>query len=108
MNIEPFDVAGVDAPMIVRANDNKIDEIDDVDEDIMSIATIPPVNNPNPLVLSDTLDDNNANANDDKASNDDKSSKEESSNNNDPGTQGEIVVDKLAKDPTESEDQIVR
>jgi hypothetical protein len=46
-NIEPFNVAGVDALMIIHANNDKIDEIDDNNNDIMSIATIPPANNLN-------------------------------------------------------------
>jgi hypothetical protein len=65
-NIEQFNAAGVDTPMIVRANNNKINEIDNEDNNIMSIATIPPANNLNQLVLPDTLDDNNTDANIDK------------------------------------------
>jgi hypothetical protein len=104
-NIALFDVAGVDAPTMVCANKDEINKTDDNNDNIMSIATIPPANNPNPIVLPYTSDDNNANANNGKSSNDDKSSDNESSNNDNPGTQGEIGVDKPAKDPTESEDQ---
>jgi hypothetical protein len=53
-NNKPFSIAGVDAPTIVCANVDKIDEIDDDNNDIMSIATIPPANDLNPLVLPDT------------------------------------------------------
>jgi hypothetical protein len=86
-NIEPFNVAGVDALTIVHANNNEIDEIDDDNNDIMSLATIPPANNPNPLVLPDTSDDYDANANNNKSSNDDESSNDKSSNEDNPGTQ---------------------
>ena len=71
-NIEPFDIARVDAPLIVHTNDNEIHKTDDDNEDIMSIATIPPANNLNPLVLPDTLDDNDDN-NDDESRNNDMS-----------------------------------
>jgi hypothetical protein len=104
-NIEQFDVAGVDALTIARTNEDKINEIDDDEDNIMSITTIPPANNPNPLVLPDTLDNDNADANDDESSNDNKSSNYKSSNDNNPGTQGEIAVDKPAENPAESQDQ---
>jgi hypothetical protein len=97
VNIEPFDIAGVDALTMVCANNDEINKIDDDNDNIMSIATIPPAND---------LDD--ANANDDKSSNSNKSSYNKSSNNGNPGTQHEIVSDKPVEDPTESEDQGVR
>jgi hypothetical protein len=71
----------------------------------MSITTITPAKDPNPLVLPDTSDDNDA---DNESSKDDKSSNDKSSNDDDPGTQGEIAADKPAENPTESEDQGVR
>jgi hypothetical protein len=91
--------------MIVHTNNDKIDKIDDNNNDIMSIATIPPANNLNPLVLPDTLDNDYADGNDNKSSNEDKSSNDKSSHDVDPGRQGEIVVDKPVEDPTESQDQ---
>jgi hypothetical protein len=107
-NIEPFDITGVDAPTIVLANNDKINKIDDNNNNIMSIATIPPANDPNPLVLPDTSGNDDAGANNNKSSNDDESNDDESSNNGNPETQGEIVADEPAEDPTESEDQGVR
>jgi hypothetical protein len=62
----------VDAPTIVHTNNNKIDKINNNNNDIMFIAIILPANNPNPLVLPDTLDNNNANKNYDKLSDNDK------------------------------------
>jgi hypothetical protein len=40
-NLEPFDVTGVDAPTIICANNVKINIINDDDNGILSIATIP-------------------------------------------------------------------
>jgi hypothetical protein len=40
-NIEPFNIAGVDAPTIVRTNDNEINKINDDNNNIMSIARQP-------------------------------------------------------------------
>ncbi len=57
----------MNAPTIVHTKDNKIDKIDDNDNDIMSIATIHPANNPSPLVLLDTWDNDNANKNVEKS-----------------------------------------
>ncbi len=91
--------------MIIHANNDEINKIDDHNNYIMSIATFPPANNPNSLVLSDTSDKNDADTNNDKPSNNDEPSNHKSSNDNNPGTQEEIVVDKPAEDPTESEDQ---
>ncbi len=61
-NLEPFDVAGVNAPMIIRANNDDINKISDDNNCILLIATIPANNNHGPLILpntsdSDTLDD---------------------------------------------------
>ena len=104
-NIEPFDIAGVDTPTILCANDDEINKTDDNDEDIMSIATIPPANNPNPLVLLDALDNND---NDDESSNDDESKDNNSLQGGNPGMQGETEADKPEDDPTEGQDQGVQ
>ena len=54
----------------------------------MSIATIPPANNPNPLILPDTLDnDDNA---DDEPSNNDKSSNDNSLQGGTRGCKGRL------------------
>jgi hypothetical protein len=76
-NLEPFDIAGVDALTMVQANTNKIDEINDNDGGILSIATIPENNNPNPLILPNTSDSDMLDDEDkyeDKETNDDDSS----------------------------------
>ena len=40
VNIKPFGISGVDAPTIVHANNDEINKIDDIDGNIMSIATV--------------------------------------------------------------------
>jgi hypothetical protein len=55
-NLEPFDVAVVDAPMIIRANNNEINVINDNDNGFLLVATIPANNNYDPLLLPDTSD----------------------------------------------------
>jgi hypothetical protein len=97
--IEPFDVAGVAAPTIVHANGNDVNEINDNDNNIMSIATIPPANKQISLALPDTLDDDNAYKKDNKSSNDDLLQ------GGNLGTQGEIGADMPEEDPTEGQDQ---
>jgi hypothetical protein len=104
-NIEPFDIARVDALTIVCTNDNKIDEINDSNDDIMSVAAILPANNPNSLIFPDTLDDNNTNKKNDKSSNDDESSDNNLLQGGNLGTQGEIGVDVPEEDPAEGQDQ---
>jgi hypothetical protein len=71
-NIESFDIVAVDALTILHANNNKSGEIDDNNDNIMSIGTILLANNPNPLILPDKTDDNNTNKNDDESCNDDE------------------------------------
>jgi hypothetical protein len=56
VNLELFNDAGVDTPTIICANNNEIDEIDDNDDGILSIATIPANNNHDPLILPNTSD----------------------------------------------------
>ncbi len=55
-NHKPFNIAGVDALAIIRANNNKINIINDDDDGILSIATIPGNNNHDPLILPGTSD----------------------------------------------------
>jgi hypothetical protein len=49
-------VAGVNAPVIIHANNNQINIINDDDDGILSIATIPAKNNHDPLILPETSD----------------------------------------------------
>jgi hypothetical protein len=90
VNIKPFGISGVDAPTIVHANNDEINKIDDIDGNIMSIATVPRVNNLNPLVLPDASDKDNADADNNKSSNKDKIRNNNSSHESNLGTQGEI------------------
>ncbi len=55
-NLEPFNITGVEALTIICANNNKIDIINDNDDDILSIATIPANNNQDQLILPNTSD----------------------------------------------------
>ncbi len=50
-NLEPFDVAEVDAPTIIHANNDKIDVINDNNNGILLITIIPANNNHAPLIL---------------------------------------------------------
>jgi hypothetical protein len=57
-NMEQFAVAGVDAPTIIHANINEIDETDDDDDDgIISVANIPAQANQDPLIVPDISDE---------------------------------------------------
>ncbi len=55
-NLKLLDVAGVDAPTIIYTNNNKIGIINDDDNGILSITTIPANNNHNTLILHNTID----------------------------------------------------
>jgi hypothetical protein len=55
-NLEPFDVAGVEAPTIICANNNKINVVNDNNDGILAIATIPANINHDPLILPKTSD----------------------------------------------------
>ncbi len=55
-NMEPFAAAGVDAPTIIHTNINEINETDDDNDRIISIADIPAQANHYPLNVPDTLD----------------------------------------------------
>jgi hypothetical protein len=74
----------------------------------MSIATIPPANNPNPIVLSDTMDNNYANKNDNESSNNDESNINNSLQGGNLRKQGGIRTDAPEEDPTEGQNQGVR
>ncbi len=69
---------------------------------------IPPANNPNPLVLPDTSDDDNANKNNDRSSNNDESGIDNLLQGGNLGKQGEIGADAPEEVPTEGQDQGVR
>jgi hypothetical protein len=56
-NMEPFAATGVDAPTIIHADINEIDETDDDDDGIISVADIPAQANHYPLNVPDTSDE---------------------------------------------------
>jgi hypothetical protein len=72
-NMEPFAAAGVDAPTIIHADINEIDETDDDNDGIISVADIPAQADHYPLNIPDTSDkddegkDNEDNNKDDDA-----------------------------------------
>ncbi len=91
--------------MIVRPNNDKIDNIDDNNNAIMSIATIPPANNLKPLVPPDTSDGDNTNNNDKESSNNNVTSDKDSLHKGNLETQGVLVADNPEEDLTEGQDQ---
>ncbi len=56
-NMEQFAVTGVDAPTIIHANTNEIEETDNDDDGIISVADIPAQANQDPLIVPDTSDE---------------------------------------------------
>jgi hypothetical protein len=79
-NLEPFDVAKVDVPTIICANKDKIDIINDNNNGILSITTIPANNNHNPLILPNTSDPDTS---EDKDQNEDKENNKDNTSNKD-------------------------
>jgi hypothetical protein len=70
--MEQFAIAGVDAPTIIHADINEINETDDNKDGIISVANIPAQANQDPLIVPDTSDkDDGDDDNDDKEDNDD-------------------------------------
>ncbi len=106
MNLKLFNVAGVDAPTIICSNNNKIHEINDGNDGILLIATIPANNNHNPLTLPDKSDSedtlDNKDQNKDKENNHDNLS-----NNNSLQGDGQ-EADKPDEGWAENQDQGVR
>jgi hypothetical protein len=100
--LEPFYVTGVDAPTIILANNDEINEIDDDKDDILLIATIPENNNLNPLIPPDTSDSETLN---NKDQNEDMENDNNNlSNNNSLKGDGQ-GADKLEEGSTEDQDQ---
>jgi hypothetical protein len=58
-NMEPFAATGVDAPTIIHADINEINETDDDDDGIISVADIPAQADHYPLNIPDTSDEDN-------------------------------------------------
>ncbi len=76
-NMEQFAITGVDAPTIIHANINEIDETDDDNNGIISVANIPAQANQDPLIVPDTSD---------KDDGDDDNNNEEDNDDNDNNT----------------------
>jgi hypothetical protein len=90
-NLEPFGIAGVDTPTIIHANNNEIEDIDDNNDSLLSIATTPQNNSQNPLILPDTSEGNhNKDSNNDADNKDDDSSNDNSLQGGNQGGQEEV------------------
>jgi hypothetical protein len=93
-NMEQFAIAGVDAPTIIHADINEIDETDDDDNSIISVADILAQANQDPLIVPDTSDEDNDNDNDDKEDNDDEDNDSPQEYNPENESEGESEGDK--------------
>ncbi len=93
------------APTIIHANNNKIHEINEDDNGILLITTIPVNINHDPLILPDISDSDTS---DDKDQNEDKENDKDDSSN-DYSFQGDgQEADKLEEGLTDNQDQGVR
>jgi hypothetical protein len=101
-NLEPFNITGVEALTIICTNNNKIDIINDNDDDILSIATIPANNNHDQLILPNTSDSDTLDNKD--QCNDKENNKDELSNDDLDGQE----ADKPEEGLTDNQDQGVR
>ncbi len=98
-NLEPFYVAGLDPPTIIRANNDEIDVSNDNNDGILLIATIPANNNHDPLILPNTSDSATS---DDKDQCKDEEKNKDSSNDDDLDFQ---EADESEEGLTEDQDQ---
>ncbi len=101
-NLEPFNVTGVDAPTIIRTNNNKINVINDDNNSILLIATTLANNNHDPLILPDTSDSDTL---DDKDQCKDEEYNKDNLSNNDLDGQ---EADKPEEGLTDDQDEGVR
>ncbi len=104
-NLEPFDVAGVNKPIIICTNNNKIDKINDNINCILSIATTSANNNHNTLILPNTSDSDTL---DNKDQNKDKENNKDDSSDNDSLEGDGQEADELEEGLTDYQDQGVR
>ncbi len=101
-NLKLFNIAGVDAPMIICAINNKINKINDDDDGILLIPTISENNNHDPLILPDTSDSDTL---DNKDQNEDKENNKDNLSNSD-SLQGDgQEADKPEERLTDDQDQ---
>jgi hypothetical protein len=103
-NLESFYIAGVDALIIICANNNKINKINDDNDGILSIATIPVNNNHNPFILPNTSDPDTL---DNKDQNKDEENKDDSIDEDSSQGDGQ-EVDKPEEGSTDNQDQGLR
>jgi hypothetical protein len=80
-NMEPFAPAEVDAPTIIHADINEIDETDDDKDGIISVADIPAQADHYPLNVPDTSDKDNEGKDDEDDDEDDNAPQENNPSN---------------------------
>ena len=92
-NLEPINAAGVHTLTIIHANANEIDNADDNNDGILSIATIPQgLNNLHPRILHNSLDEEQAEGDDDDENKED--------NDNDKDNDDKAMIDHAARPRT--------
>jgi hypothetical protein len=87
-NMEPFAAAGVDALTIIHANINEINETDDDNDGIISVADIPAQADHYPLNVPDTSDEDDE-GKDDKDDKEDNNIPQENNPSNESGGESE-------------------
>jgi hypothetical protein len=87
-NMEPFAAAGVDAPTIIHADINEIDETDDDDNGIISVADIPAQADHYPLNVPDTSDEDDG-GEDNEDDDEDNNAPQENNPSNESGGESE-------------------
>jgi hypothetical protein len=99
VNLEPFNIPGVEAPTIICTNNNKINSTNDNNDGILSIATIPAYNNHNPLIIPNTSESDTSDNKD--QCKDKEINKDDLSNNNADGQE----ADKPEEGLSDNQDQ---
>jgi hypothetical protein len=108
-NLEPINVAGVDTSTIIHANANNIDDAIYNDDGIISVATIPQgQNDPHPLVLNDTMDEEQAEGGDDDEDEENDHDDDKDDDEEDDDEEMMDCDDSADKDTAEAEESGVR
>jgi hypothetical protein len=84
-NMEPFAASGVDAPTIIHADINEIDETDDDNDGIISVADIPAQADHYPLNVPGTSDEDDEVKDDEDDDEDDDAPQENNPSNESKG-----------------------
>jgi hypothetical protein len=101
-SLEPINAAGVDTPTVIHANANEIDNTDDNDDGILSIATIPQCQNKlHPLIVHDSSDKEQAEGDD----NDENEEDDDNDEDDDDEPMIDHAADNADKGVAEAEDQ---